>query len=118
MRPFLLTVFTSLLALRAAALPPPTTIEAERLVKQLGSDNFADREAATKALEAMGERALPRAATKARAATGAVAAPLTLNCYTCLLHWNYSIRSAPIGAGNRAGDATVPRGPMPSMCGT
>src|SRR5262249_26245961 len=41
--------------------------EIERLIKQLGSDNFAEREAASKALEAIGEpalEALKKAATE------------------------------------------------------
>lgn len=51
---------------RAPALPPPSSFEATRLVKQLGSPNFPEREAATRALEVMGERALPALQKAAR----------------------------------------------------
>jgi hypothetical protein len=37
--------------------PAKTTAEIERLVKQLGSNDFNEREAASKALEAIGESA-------------------------------------------------------------
>ncbi len=39
------------------AAPPKTPAEIERLIKQLGSDKFDQREAASKALEAMGDSA-------------------------------------------------------------
>jgi uncharacterized protein (TIGR03067 family) len=42
----------------APALRAPSTANAARLIKQLGSDSYEEREAATRALEAMGERAL------------------------------------------------------------
>jgi hypothetical protein len=44
------------LALRAAA-PPSASVK--RLIRQLGSDSFDEREAASKALDRIGERALP-----------------------------------------------------------
>jgi uncharacterized protein (TIGR03067 family) len=59
MRPFLLTFFVLVVAHHASALPPPSAVEADRLIKQLGSDEFEQREAASKALEALGELALP-----------------------------------------------------------
>ena len=40
------------------AAPEQTRAEIERLIKQLGSDEFSEREAATKALEAIDEPAL------------------------------------------------------------
>src|SRR6187397_240314 len=44
------------LPLAFAAAPPQRSVE--RLIGQLGSDNFAEREAASKRLEAIGEPAL------------------------------------------------------------
>lgn len=58
----------TLVAGGAAALPPPTSFEVARLVSKLGSDSFPEREAATKALVATGERALPAVQEAARAA--------------------------------------------------
>jgi hypothetical protein len=43
----------------AAALPPLSAAEIDRLVKQLGSNGYYEREAATKALRAVGKPALP-----------------------------------------------------------
>lgn len=43
----------------AAALPPLSVIEIDRLVRQLGSNGYYEREAATKALQARGKPALP-----------------------------------------------------------
>jgi hypothetical protein len=53
-----------ILAATAVASEPPAKAEPkgpgiERLIKQLGSDSYAEREAASKALEAAGEVALP-----------------------------------------------------------
>jgi uncharacterized protein (TIGR03067 family) len=56
---FLLTLFALFVGDSASGLPPPSAVEIDRLVKQLGADEFAQREAASKALEALGERALP-----------------------------------------------------------
>jgi hypothetical protein len=53
-------VASASLALLAAA-PPPTpdpAAEVTRLIEQLGSEKFAEREGASKRLEAVGERAL------------------------------------------------------------
>jgi hypothetical protein len=38
---------------------PASSAQVERLICQLGSDDFGEREAASKALEAIGEQALP-----------------------------------------------------------
>src|SRR5262249_5517618 len=43
----------------AAAPPQPWLPEVERLIRQLGSEDFARREAASKRLQAIGEPALP-----------------------------------------------------------
>jgi|GEM_PF-3490482 len=54
---FLLTLtFASLVA--AAPVPPPQAREAAQLVEKLGSDDFREREAATKRLEELGALAL------------------------------------------------------------
>jgi hypothetical protein len=50
MRPFLLTLFVLVVAHRASAIPPPSSGEAERLIRQLGSPSFQEREAASKRL--------------------------------------------------------------------
>jgi hypothetical protein len=49
-----------IVGIRAAQsrLPGPATAEIERLIRQLGSDKFGEREAASKALEAVGKPAL------------------------------------------------------------
>jgi uncharacterized protein (TIGR03067 family) len=52
-------VLVLVLAPPATALPPPTQLAIARLIKQLGSPSFQEREAAAKALESMGARALP-----------------------------------------------------------
>jgi hypothetical protein len=54
----MMLVCLSLLA-AAALRAGPETAEAERLVRQLGSDDFAEREAATKALLRLGQAAFP-----------------------------------------------------------
>ena len=55
--PFLVLTLASLLA--AAVAPPPTDADAiERLVQQLGSDNFKERKEAAKALYKIGAPAL------------------------------------------------------------
>src|SRR2546421_7284061 len=63
----------SVLAMIAAWLPifaaDPAPAETERLVRQLGSTSFRERQAATRALESSGESALPplrRAAADSR----------------------------------------------------
>jgi WD40 repeat protein len=48
-----------LLILAVAAEPPPKAADIDRLIKQLGSEDFNAREAASKALRAIGEPALP-----------------------------------------------------------
>ena len=54
-----LLALSLLLPLLAAAPPPrPCTAEVARLIAQLGSDRFAEREAASKRLEEIGEPAL------------------------------------------------------------
>jgi TPM domain len=58
MRSTLYIIVALVLAGPCIALPPPSTSEVEHLVRQLGSDEFEQREAASKALEALGERAL------------------------------------------------------------
>src|SRR3954453_24249902 len=58
--PLLLTVgMTLALPALTAGTEPPTPAEIRRLVTQLGSDQFAEREAASRRLEAIGEPALP-----------------------------------------------------------
>jgi hypothetical protein len=59
MRPFALALLTLLLARPCFALPPPTPVKAELLIKQLGSNDYYEREAASKALRALGKPALP-----------------------------------------------------------
>jgi uncharacterized protein (TIGR03067 family) len=62
MIPFLrvmLALLAILVALPCLALPPPSAVESQRLVKQLGAEEFELREAASKRLEAMGEQVLP-----------------------------------------------------------
>src|SRR5262245_16633270 len=59
MRPLVPVVLLVLLTPPALALPPPSSLQAARLIEQLGSPGFAEREAAHKKLEALGERALP-----------------------------------------------------------
>jgi hypothetical protein len=54
-------------ACAAPAPPAATDADIERLIRQLGSDEFAEREEATRGLEAVGEPALP-ALRKAAAA--------------------------------------------------
>lgn len=59
MRPCLLAaLLVVFITPSARALPPPSTANAARLITLLGSPSFPEREAAQKALEAMGERAL------------------------------------------------------------
>jgi uncharacterized protein (TIGR03067 family) len=48
-----------LLATPAAALPPPSSSDVARLIEQLASDSYHEREAAQKKLEQKGEMALP-----------------------------------------------------------
>src|SRR5438105_698561 len=57
MRPFVPALLAVVLAQPLVALPPPSATGVARLIKQLGSDRFAEREAASKTLESMGERA-------------------------------------------------------------
>lgn len=60
MRAYTLTVLLVLFVTPSApALPPPSTANVARLIKALGSPSFLEREASSKALEQMGERALP-----------------------------------------------------------
>jgi hypothetical protein len=59
MRHFLLTFFVLVVAHHASALPPPSAVESKRLIVQLGSNRYYEREAATKALQRLGKRALP-----------------------------------------------------------
>jgi hypothetical protein len=56
----LLTALLFIFALPASSAPPAKAqpAEVERLIKQLGSDSFTERQAATKALDAIGEPAL------------------------------------------------------------
>ena len=52
--------FDRLAAPGSAAAPPRVLPGAiDRLIQQLGSDDFSDRQQASKALEAMGESAVP-----------------------------------------------------------
>lgn len=44
---------------RASALPPPSTVESHRLIRELGSEDYYKREAASKSLRSLGKRALP-----------------------------------------------------------
>jgi WD40 repeat protein len=62
----LLLISSLLLVLALPAWSEPQPAEIERLIKQLGSDSFAEREAASKALKDIGEPALDalRKATK------------------------------------------------------
>jgi HEAT repeat protein len=48
-----------MLPVGAAALPPPMAAKAELLIKRLGSNDYYEREAATKALQQLGKSALP-----------------------------------------------------------
>src|SRR5437660_5605074 len=66
MRQLIPVLFVLLLAQRAFTLPPPSSLEIFPLIDQLGSDRFLEREAASKKLEAFGERALPRLRKVAR----------------------------------------------------
>ena len=59
MRGFVLALLVVLLAQPAPAVPPPSAVEAERLIRQLGANDYHEREAATKALQRMGKSALP-----------------------------------------------------------
>ena len=59
MRPLALALLALPLARPAVALPPPSAAQIERLIRQLGADRYADREAASKALAALGKPALP-----------------------------------------------------------
>jgi uncharacterized protein (TIGR03067 family) len=59
MRRVMPLLFVLVLAPRAFTLPSPSALEIAPLIKQLGSDRYVDREAASKKLEALGERALP-----------------------------------------------------------
>jgi uncharacterized protein (TIGR03067 family) len=59
MRLYVSFLVVSVLAIRGNALPPPTQLAIPCLIEQLGSASFPERQAATKALEALGERALP-----------------------------------------------------------
>ena len=54
----LITLSLFLLALPAQAQPKASPAEIERLIRQLGSDSFAEREAASKALQDIGQPAL------------------------------------------------------------
>jgi uncharacterized protein (TIGR03067 family) len=60
-----------LLATPAAALPRPSAVEIARLVEQLGSPSFPEREEASRRLEALGDKALPALQKAARAAKDA-----------------------------------------------
>jgi uncharacterized protein (TIGR03067 family) len=55
----------------AAALPPASSVEIDRLIKQLGSPSFPEREEASRRLEALGDKALPALQKAARAAKDA-----------------------------------------------
>ncbi len=58
LRCFLLTIACSVLVFSAVAgedAKEPTRAEIERLIRQLGSDDFDEREAASRALKAVGE---------------------------------------------------------------
>src|SRR5262249_16052893 len=57
--------FLALAGARAPADAPPDAAKIRRLVEQLGSPSFAEREAASAALEAAGEPALPALAKAA-----------------------------------------------------
>jgi predicted secreted protein len=60
MRRLMLAALVAFLLPRvAAALPPPSAVKAGLLVKQLGSNNYSEREAASKALRALGKPGLP-----------------------------------------------------------
>jgi hypothetical protein len=59
MKPSMLALLAVLLTSPVVALSPPSQLLIARLVKQLGSDCYQEREAAQKELEALGERALP-----------------------------------------------------------
>ena len=51
-----LALFTVLLLVALAPAAPPTPVEIRDLVRQLGSDEFADREAAEKTLDTPARR--------------------------------------------------------------
>jgi uncharacterized protein (TIGR03067 family) len=55
---FLVAAFLMSLAAQRAWAEPPATTEVGRLIKQLGSEKFSEREAAAKRLEEIGEAAL------------------------------------------------------------
>ena len=59
MRPIVLALLTVLVARPCFALPPPSTAKAERLIKQLASNNYYEREAASQALRKLGKPGLP-----------------------------------------------------------
>src|SRR5947209_18125816 len=54
-----LACLTAVFGVALAADAPPAASDAERLVKQLGAGKHADREAAARALDALGAAALP-----------------------------------------------------------
>src|SRR5262249_5464859 len=89
------------LAIRAQAAAPPTPSQEriDRLIRQLGSDSFQEREAATRALARMGRAAVPalrRAARspdlEVRARAGRLVRQFDADRYRALLTF---------GAGNR-----------------
>src|SRR6516165_9719362 len=59
MSPPLLNILLALSQALVAPQPPPKAADIDRLAEQLGSPSFQEREAASKALEKIGERALP-----------------------------------------------------------
>jgi HEAT repeat protein len=59
MRPLVPLLLVLLLTPPAAAFPPRSSLEVARLIEQLGSDRYLEREAASKQFEAFGESALP-----------------------------------------------------------
>lgn len=59
MKPLALSLLALFVAQPCVALLPPSAVEAERFIKQLGSDDYYEREAASKTLRALGVSALP-----------------------------------------------------------
>lgn len=77
----------------AAPTGAPSDAEVSRLVRQLGSPNFAEREAATKALRALGEKAL----ASLRAAKGSPDAEVRRRATSLLRPLEAKVRMKEIG---------------------
>lgn len=59
MRHFALALLALLVPRQCSALPPPSAVEINRLIRQLGSNSFQERRSAESKLEALGEKAYP-----------------------------------------------------------